>query len=214
MNLTAVTDSIARGQIFGPVDNLRTAHVYVVSPMPVGLSGPLAERVETSQREYTAQYLTDGGRRVHRGHVAYYVTTAAGYVLGYVEHSGKPIMAPSTEVTPRRMEAIRAGLAAHGPSYTARKYGMHEPGYTDGEGMTFTLWARDPRHDVRLTRPVATFTDRDEANAARQEADRFTRYARPEDRQHAWVTRDAEPVPDGITWGEYEARRRVAEAGE
>ena len=192
--------------------------IAVLSTVRPDAHGPLAEVVRAAQRDYTEQYLTGGSRKRYRRQVAYYVTTADGYVLGYTAADGTAVACLEATASVPVLTAVHEGLAdakARGIYHDAREFGMHPRGYVDGEGTIFTLWERDsstPVQEAAVTRQIAggTLEARREAYEAMQAADRMGRHVPASERNHAWVTREPAGTEPPATWGEHQQREAAA----
>lgn len=185
------------------------------------LTGELAAEVLRTMTDYSEQYLTGGGRERAPWHVVYYVTVRdpenprARLVLGYLTAANDVRMVPLTRtlgISPALRDAVaslsRARTRRMGITIATERgvYPVQPEGHRDGEGVTFTLWSRDTRADVRETRARAHYTDRSEAYAAKIAAEAEGEpYVSPSGyrgtRSHAWITRGATPI--GSTWTEH-----------
>lgn len=216
-NTEQLREAVAHARPFATT----TAHgesIAVLGTVRPDMHGPLAEVVRAAQWDYTEQYLTGGSRKRYRRQVAYYVTTADGYVLGYTAADGTAVTCLEATAPVPVLTAVHEGLAdakARGIYHEAREYGMHPRGYVDGEGMIFTLWERDPRIPVQeatVSRRIAggTLEARREAYEAMRAADRMGLRIPAAERNHAWVTREPVGTEPPATWGEQQRREAAA----
>lgn len=230
-NADEIRDAISHGRPFGGT-KYSGSHIAVLSGEQ-SVTGPLAEAVNRSARDYEEQYLTGGGRERAPWHVVYYVTRNADRrVLAYVTARGELIADETIAATPqnRHPERVSAKLAAaisEGMRHlcTSRgwdniatdrgDYPTQPEGHRDGEGMTFTLWGRDTRVAIQQAQALAHYTDRAEAHRARIEYEKGgelhvspTGYRGT--RNHAWITRSAaEDAPAiGTTYAEHKEQNR------
>ncbi|PQZ53141.1 hypothetical protein CQ040_16310 [Microbacterium sp. MYb54] len=217
MNTEQLREAVAHSRPFSST----LAHgesIAVLGTVRPDAHGPLAELVRAAQRDYTEQYLTGGSRKRYRRQVAYYVTTADGYVLGYTAADGTAVSCTAATTSVPVLTAVREGLAdtkARGIYHEAREFGMHPPGYIDGEEAIFTLWERDPSTPVQeatVTRQIAggTLEARREAYEAMRAADRLGQHIPASERNHAWVTREPVGTEPPATWGEHQRREAAA----
>lgn len=194
------------------------------------LTGPLAGEVMRTMLDYSEQYLTGGGRNRPAWHVVYYVTVSepdaergrARRVVGYLTADGGSRFTDTNSAATGRptipgdlYDAILA-LQSAGMVTVAANLATDRGDYPlqddPVEGVTFTLWSRDTREPIGETLARAHFTDRHVAYAAKVEAEASGEpYVSPTGfrgtRGHAWITRDASPVPLGTPYADYRAAR-------
>jgi hypothetical protein len=221
-----IRDAIAVGRPFQGT-KINADHIAVLSG-PSALTGPLADEVNRSASDYREQYLAGGGRERAAWHVVYYVSIAdpaasgSRYVIAYATASGSirvqahPALSKAlTAAVSEGMRHLRTSRTWEAIATDRGDYPAQPEGQRDGEGMTFTLWGRDARTDVRQTRALAHYADRSAAYEAMREFERGGEpYISPTGyrgtHNHAWITRSApENAPAiGAPYAEYREQSR------
>lgn len=178
---------------------LTAAHIDVLTSTLGAIPGtrlsvPLAVRVRESEREYSIQYLTRGGRKRLQDEVAYYIAqydpeTENHYVLailtadGSSEHAADAQPHPAALVLPDATIAGLPGAAEIIARQLLQSDELHTAQVRSDAAWTFQLFTRSTKSAIQTAQPVAVFSTREEAYAAMRDADRT------HDERQAWIER-------------------------